>query len=649
MTSFVSAETHTVWAFGGGFQPATVVVAPGDTIIWESIGSHTVTSGDPCTADGLFNGELSGDGDTFTWDVPLDASEGDITYFCQPHCGMGMTGVIAIDAGSATIHVPGDYPTIAQAIGAATYDDIINIAAGTYYEANLAVGAIDITLRGEANPDGTPAVTIDAQQQGRVFEMVCDTHPPPGIAGLVIFDTLVITGGAVAGNGGGVSITTCSPTFLNCTITQNSCTDNGGGVYVYHQAEGAPWASADVNFIDCTIIGNDAQDGGGMFSRSNGYNNGAQPSLVDCLVTENTASDGVGGIRHATSPGQTTVVNSIICGNEGGQVLGDVELDVDSCAAAICLDDDGDGVPDGCVYDEDGILHVPEEYPTIASALENALDGQTIVIAAGTYMIDPDTIAIDLQSKSLTITGATHEDGTPAVTIDGGGIFISGAAANGTTIENIRVINTGGGLSIIDCEASVTNCIFEGNFSLYGGGAYISNAYATLSNCIFRNNWAYTGGGVVLRDGPLVILIDCLIEGNVGSYMGTYGVGGVHVQSGTLTMINCTVRENLGGEVGGVKVDAVAALAMSDSTVCGNTPENEISGEWTDNGGNTIADECPADCAGDLDGDGVVSVDDLLALLAAYQTNGGGDCDGDGDTDVDDLLILIGSWGPCNA
>ncbi len=30
------------------------------------------------------------------------------------------------------------------------------------------------------------------------------------------------------------------------------------------------------------------------------------------------------------------------------------------------------------------------------------------------------------------------------------------------------------------------------------------------------------------------------------------GVGGVHVQSGTLMMINCTVRENLGGEVGGV-------------------------------------------------------------------------------------------------
>ena len=199
-------------------------------------------------------------------------------------------------------------------------------------------------------------------------------------------------------------------------------------------------------------------------------------------------------------------------------------------------------------------------------------------LARGDILIDGTAIAA--VGPDLAAAGAG--------TIDGGGIFISGAAANGTTIENIRVINTGGGLGIIDCEASVTNCIFEGNFSLYGGGAYISNAYATLSNCIFRNNWAYTGGGVVLRDGPLVILIDCLIEGNTGMYMGG-GVGGVHVQSGTLMMINCTVRENIGGVVGSVAVNAVAALAMSDSTVCGNTPENEISGEWTDNGGNTGA------------------------------------------------------------
>lgn len=54
----------------------------------------------------------------------------------------------------------------------------------------------------------------------------------------------------------------------------------------------------------------------------------------------------------------------------------------------------------------------------------------------------------------------------------------------------------------------------------------------------------------------------------------------------------------------------------------------------------------PATISGDLNGDGVVAVDDLLVLLAAW-----GQCDGcaedlneDGTVDVDDLLILLANW-----
>ena len=630
VTSFVSAETHTVWAVGNAFQPVTVVAAPGDTINWQNAVDfpHTVTSGDPCTADGLFNHVFSGNGDTFTWDVPLDAS-GDIPYFCQPHCGMGMTGVIAIDDGSATIHVPGDYPTIADAISAATPDDIINIAAGTYYEADLAVGAIDITLRGEANPDGTPAVTIDAQQQGRVFEMVGVTHPPPGIPGLVIFDTLIITGGAVSGNGGGVSITTCSPTFLNCTITQNSCTGNGGGVYVYHQAEGAPWARADVKFIGCTIIGNDAQDGGGMFSKSNGYNDGAQPSLVDCLVTENTASDGVGGIRHATWPGQTTVVNSIICGNVPSQIAGSVALDANSCAALTCVDDDGDGLPDGCQSDADGILHVPDEYATILIALQNADDGNTIAIAAGTYLLEGNGLEI-ANGMSLSIIGETNVDGTPAVILDGqlsgaNGIYVSNPTGQ-TVIENIHIV--GCSLGVGNCSVLLTNCIIE-NSSGYYGGVVLSSCVATLNACSVIGNNGTFGGGITVIDqmgndaSSEVSLIDCVIEDNYGAYPG-YAVGGITLYHGHTTITSCTVKNNIGGAIGGVGILDDATATIAGTTVCGNVGykgnTTQISGDYTDNGGNTVADECAADCAGDLDGNGVVSVDDLLTLLAAYQT-----------------------------
>ena len=52
---------------------------------------------------------------------------------------------------------------------------------------------------------------------------------------------------------------------------------------------------------------------------------------------------------------------------------------------------------------------------------------------------------------------------------------------------------------------------------------------------------------------------------------------------------------------------------------------------------------------GDLDGDGVVGVSDLLILLGSWGACEGcpADLDGDGDVDAADLANLLGSWGPC--
>ncbi|MDP7070131.1 MAG: hypothetical protein QF561_02145 [Phycisphaerales bacterium] len=52
-------------------------------------------------------------------------------------------------------------------------------------------------------------------------------------------------------------------------------------------------------------------------------------------------------------------------------------------------------------------------------------------------------------------------------------------------------------------------------------------------------------------------------------------------------------------------------------------------------------------CPGDVDGDGEVGVDDILAVIAYFGSGDGGDVDGDGDTDVDDILTVVSSFGPC--
>ena len=55
-----------------------------------------------------------------------------------------------------------------------------------------------------------------------------------------------------------------------------------------------------------------------------------------------------------------------------------------------------------------------------------------------------------------------------------------------------------------------------------------------------------------------------------------------------------------------------------------------------------------ASCPADVNGDGVVSVSDLLAVLVAWGNTGGPeDINGDGIVSVPDLLTVLAGWGPC--
>jgi len=90
-------ETFNVSVDGSTFTPSILDVRRGDTIIWtRNGGNHTVTSGDNCTADGIyFDAPLNVNNPVFTWVVPTDASS-NIPYFCVPHCNFGQEGEINV-------------------------------------------------------------------------------------------------------------------------------------------------------------------------------------------------------------------------------------------------------------------------------------------------------------------------------------------------------------------------------------------------------------------------------------------------------------------------------------------------------------------------------------------------------------------------
>ena len=73
-------------------------------------------------------------------------------------------------------------------------------------------------------------------------------------------------------------------------------------------------------------------------------------------------------------------------------------------------------------------------------------------------------------------------------------------------------------------------------------------------------------------------------------------------------------------------------------------------GDSQDADGNGVPDECDdSDCYGDINGDGGITVDDLLFLLGEFGQDCTGGCDSDinedDQVDVNDLLELLGVFG----
>jgi plastocyanin len=87
------------------FSPSTVNISVGDTVRWTWAASgHSVTSGTPCTANGLF---CSPNNTNCTQCVTSNigfvyqftfTQAGNFSYFCCLHCGFGMIGAVNVSA-----------------------------------------------------------------------------------------------------------------------------------------------------------------------------------------------------------------------------------------------------------------------------------------------------------------------------------------------------------------------------------------------------------------------------------------------------------------------------------------------------------------------------------------------------------------------
>ncbi|MBL4697549.1 MAG: right-handed parallel beta-helix repeat-containing protein [Phycisphaerales bacterium] len=188
-----------------------------------------------------------------------------------------------------------------------------------------------------------------------------------------------------------------------------------------------------------------------------------------------------------------------------------------------------------CVSSASGdILRVPDQYGTIQSAIDAAVDGDTVLVSPGHYFeqivytknIDlrstdgPTTTIIEgpLGAKALvthaedtvvdgfTITGAFRLDLMDANQQLSGGFesTTGGGSVTGVVLRNCLILRcTGqGGVVIRGRGGLIENCTFDKNIALLGGGVFFSsseNAESVLvvRNTIFYSNWGRFGGGAI--------------------------------------------------------------------------------------------------------------------------------------------------------
>jgi predicted outer membrane repeat protein len=156
-------------------------------------------------------------------------------------------------------------------------------------------------------------------------------------------------------------------------------------------------------------------------------------------------------------------------------------------------------------------INVPEDYVTIQSAINVAVDGDRVLVAPGTYLEN-----INFNGKAITVTSwycTTQDTSYISQTVIDGNEELnvvqlsSNSKLSGFTIRNGYAYCGAGILCLYVQDSILEALVIENNVSpQWGGGIYCRYSSLSINNIIVSDNYADdAGGGIYSQDSDYII------------------------------------------------------------------------------------------------------------------------------------------------
>ena len=474
-------------------------------------------------------------------------------------------------------------------------------------------------------------LTVNADSKTRVFQV--DPGVTAAISGLTITG-----GGGTADRGGGIlNRENTILTLTICTITGNAGSTNGAGLANYGKAiltnctvsgntagksGGGLFNNGSEMLTDSTVSGNTAGTGGGAGL----YNNGTL-TLTSCTVSDNSGGT-LGGAGLLNTGGIATLTDTIVARNTDAakQVQNDIQggQPVSNTSTYNLIGPGGSGgLTNGAGHNIvltdpklTGLGLAPLEFyggPTETMALVP----ESMAIGAGTMVGGVTTDQRGFALHSPVDIGAFQSQSTALVvntTVDGssvplgkldlrGAVDLACALPRSNTVSfdttvfaapqtitleagQLELFNLGGSPTIMGAAKGVTvsgggqSRVFQvdagvsatisgltisgGGGTADRGGGLLNSGTVTLLNCTVSGNTASTNGGGLANYG-MASLINSTVSGNRTATGGTHYGGGIFTKGGAINISNCTIASNIASSSGG-GLEAQGLVTITIST-----------------------------------------------------------------------------------